>query len=302
MMTVLFKEAGASEVTDSGVNQSSIRTCTDDLVVGIDKKQGNRILLHVDQSTDATVALPCSVFSSHSEVDIHYDLADCGIYLCSPDVLARFQDEFDFLEIRRDFIDISVAEEEEGLQNKIYAHFLGRSEYAARVSDFATYAAISKDLLQRWCYPVVPDNLPSGYKKAYRYSMQRHYMYFEQKNGKTQLGRSASIRGTGIMGANCAVGDESRIEQSVVGHNCKVGSGVTMLGSILWDNVQVEDGATIVQSILADRAVVKEGAVLNRGCVVGAGCVIGKGMVIPEFSRVTLKEEEEDDFGERRRR
>ena len=298
IMTILFKQVGASQVTElGGVNQSSIRSCTDDLVVGIDSKQGNRILLYDDKSSAGSVALPCSFFGAHSEVDIRCDLADCGIDLCSPDVLARFQDEFDYLKVRK-FVSDSVAEEEEGLQNKIFAHILDKNEYAARVVDLATYAAISRDLLQRWCYPVVPDNLPSGYKKSYRYSMQRHYMYFEQKNGKTQVGRGTIIRGTGMMGANCSVGDTCRIEQTVVGHGCKIGSGVTMLGTILWDKVQVEDSATVVQSILADGAIVKEGAVINRGCVIGAGCVVGKGTVIPEFTRITLEQEEDDDFGD----
>lgn len=298
IMTMLFKEVGAAEITDSGVNQSSIRTCTDDLVVGIDSNQENRILLYDDHCANGTAALPCSFFSAHAEVDIHCDLVDCGIDLCSPDVLARFQDEFDYSDIRRMFVANSVAEEEEGLQNKIYAHLLATSEYAARVSDFATYAAISRDLLQRWCYPVVPDNLPSGYKKAYRYSMQRHYMYFEQKNGKTRIGRGTMIRGSGMMGANCSVGDRCRIEQTVVGHHCHIGSDVTILGSILWDDVVIEDGAKIEQSIIANGAIVKEGAVLNRGCVIGAGCVIGKGMVISEFTRVTLEQDDDDDFGD----
>lgn len=122
MHTILFKQVGASELTDSGVNQSSIRTSTDDLVVGINPKQGNRILLYDDKPSNGTVEVPCSFFASHSELEIHYDLADCGIDLCSPDVLARFQDEFDYRDIRRHWVANSVAEEEEGLQNKIYAH------------------------------------------------------------------------------------------------------------------------------------------------------------------------------------
>ena len=301
IMTICLKPVGASEIAssdDNGIYHSSIRTCIEDLIVGLDAKQDNRILLYDNHPASGTVALPCSFFSAHSEIDIHSDLADCGIDLCSPDVLARFQDEFDYGDIRRDFVANSVAEEEEGLQNKIYAHILQKSEYAARVSDFATYAAISKDLLQRWCYPVVPDNLPTVYKKAYRYAMQRHYMYFEQKNGKTQVGRGTLIRGTGMMGAGCSVGDACRIEQTVVGHGCHIGSNVTMLGSIAWDNVKIESGTTIVQSILANGVVIKEGAVLNRGCVIGAGCVVGKGMVLPEFTRVTLEKDEEDDFGD----
>jgi translation initiation factor eIF-2B subunit epsilon len=300
IMTICLKPVGASEIQEGAqgtcVHHSSIRACTEDLVVGIDAQQDNRILLYDDHPTSATVALPCSFFSAHSEVDVHFDLMDCGIDLCSPDVLARFQDEFDYGDIRRHFVANSVAEEEEGLQNKIYAHILNKSEYAARVTDFATYAAVSRDVLRRWCWPIVPDNLPEGYKKAYRYVMQRHYMYYEQKNGKTQVGRGTIIRGTGMMGAGCSVGETCSIEQTVVGHGCQIGSKATILGSILWDNVEVESGVTIVESILANDVVIKEGAILHRGCVVGAGCIIGKGVVLPEFSRVTMEIDEEDDF------
>jgi translation initiation factor eIF-2B subunit epsilon len=309
IMTICLKPVGASQIVSPGngnddetvVHHSAIRTCTDDLVVGIDATQGNRILLFDDQPSSGTVALPCSFFTAHSQVDLRGDLVDCGIDLCSPDVLARFQDEFDYGDIRRHFVANSVAEEEEGLQNKIFAHILSKGEYAARVHDFSTYSAISKDLLQRWCYPVVPDNLPTAtgyYRKAYRYSMQRHFLYLEQKCGKTEVGRGTVIRGPGMMGARCFIGDGCRVEQTVVGHDCRIGSNVTALGSILWNNVTVEDGSTIIQALLAENVVIKEGAVLNRGCVIGAGCVIGNGVVLPEFTRVTMIRDDEDDFGD----
>jgi translation initiation factor eIF-2B subunit epsilon len=37
---------------------------------------------------------------------------------------------------------------------------------------------------------------------------------------------------------------------------------------------------------------------VNRGCIIGAGCVVGAGVVLPEFTRLTLAKEEEDDFGD----
>lgn len=123
-------------------------------------------------------------------------MLDTGIYICSPDVLARFSDEFDFLEISK-FISNIVAEEQEGLQNKIFASILKSNEYAARIHDLRTYHAVSRDLLKRWCYPIVPNNQPTGYDKIYRYEMQRHMMYVEQK-GKEKLGRCTSLKGPGM--------------------------------------------------------------------------------------------------------
>lgn len=160
-----------------------------------------RVFVYDNHASKTNATVPCSfVVQSQSPsannnnsrssggLVLRNDLLDTGIYLCSPDVLGRFEDEFDYLDICQDFISNSVAEEEEGLQTKIYAHVLWAEEaeegnnytvddkeesslastnsrhrnrsrlYAARAMDFASYHAISQDLLRRWAYPMVPDS------------------------------------------------------------------------------------------------------------------------------------------------
>lgn len=39
---------------------------------------------------------------------------------------------------------------------KIFTHEI-HSSYAARIDNFRSYDAISKDIIQRWTYPLVPD-------------------------------------------------------------------------------------------------------------------------------------------------
>jgi len=299
MMTLLLKEvAGWKSGTEPA--HSPLRPSQDDLVIGLDSSKENRILIYEDRSRAKNALIPCSFFSSHSQIDLRRDLLDCGIDICSPDVLARFSDEFDYRDIRREFVTNSVAEEEEGLQNKIYGHLLGSHEYAARVHDFATYAAISRDLLLRWCYPVVPENLPSGYERDYRYALQRHYVYREQKKGRTMIGRSTTLTGPSIVGSHCTVGEYCTIESTVLGHECQIGSRVTLTGCHLWGNVIVEEGARVQQSILAEGVIIRAGATVGAGCVIGRDCVIGKNVVVPQFSRITLKEDTdgEDDFSD----
>jgi translation initiation factor eIF-2B subunit epsilon len=297
MMTLLMKEVGGWK-SEPRTMYSSLRSAQDDLVIGFDPSSENRILVYEDRNLSKSSSVPCSFFTSHSQIDLHCDLLDCGIDICSPDVLARFSDEFDYRDIRREFVNNSVAEEEEGLQNKIFVHMLRDHEYAARVHDFATYAAVSQDLLQRWCYPVVPDNLPSGYERDYRYALQRHYVYREMKRGRTKIGRSAVLKGPTLIGSHCSIADDCVIEATVMGHNCKIGAKVTLQNCHLWDNVVVEEGATVDQSILAQDVVIRAGAKIGKGCLIGRGCIIGKDVVLPDFTRITLKEDndgEEDD-------
>lgn len=101
------------------------------------------------------------MFSERDAVAVRADLADVGIYICAPEVLVLFSDNFDFQHIQRDFIRGVLSEEELG--NKLFVHML-QNEYAAHVANMRAYAAISRDILNRWAYPLCPDSnlLPSA--------------------------------------------------------------------------------------------------------------------------------------------
>ncbi len=46
---------------------------------------------------------------------------------------------------------------EEELGSKLYVHEVPRGEYAAHVHNLRSYDAVSRDILQRWAFPLVPD-------------------------------------------------------------------------------------------------------------------------------------------------
>lgn len=299
IMTVLIKQVGgwSFEEATSKYQASSLRSMNDDLLVALNSENpaGGRILVYDSNAAKTGVSVPTSFFASNAQIEVRNDMLDTGIYICSPDVLARFSDEFDYLHISK-FISNSVAEEEEGLQSKIYASILKPNEYAARIHDPRTYHAVSRDLLRRWCYPIVPDNLPSGYDKKYRYQMQRHMMYIEQK-GKTKVGRSTVLKGPGMLGSESKIGANCRIEQSVIGNNCNIGSYAIIKNSHLWESVVVEDGAEISEAIVCNQCIIKKGAKIPKGCIIASGCIIGENVELPPFTRITLDRcNDDDDF------
>lgn len=59
----------------------------------------------------------------------------------------------------------------------------------------------------------------------------------------------------------------------------------------------IEDNVTITESILCSDCVIKKGAVIPKGCIIGKGCVIGTNVTLPQFSRITLyQNDDEDEF------
>jgi translation initiation factor eIF-2B subunit epsilon len=268
---------------------------------------------------------------------LRQDLYDTGIYVCSPDILGKFEDEFDYLHIEEDFIANSVSEEEEGLQTRIHAHVVDPSNgnsrcYAAKITDFASYHAVSRDLLHRWAHPMVPDNRlvlqqqqharhhqlyklvvdhtartlslplervsssspPDRTTKTTTTTTVNGYQYKESRD-PSRVGRSSICQGPGMTGGLGTIGEDCVVHRCVLGDNVRVGSGCHVTNSHVWDHVVIEDDVTIVSSVIANHVVIRKGAVLPRGCVVGEGCVIGAGVTLKEFTRVTLVQEEDDD-------
>lgn len=81
-------------------------------------------------------------------------IKDCFIDICSPEVLLLFTDNFDYQQLRRDFVKGLLSDEVMGY--KIFTYAI-HSEYAARIDTFRSYDAVSKDILHRWTYLIVPD-------------------------------------------------------------------------------------------------------------------------------------------------
>jgi mannose-1-phosphate guanylyltransferase len=74
--------------------------------------------------------------------------------------------------------------------------------------------------------------------------------------------------------------------QTVLGRNCSVGTDSRVERSVLHDRVLVGADAAVVESVLGERVRVGEHARLEPGAVVGAGASIGEGAVVGERARL----------------
>jgi mannose-1-phosphate guanylyltransferase len=74
--------------------------------------------------------------------------------------------------------------------------------------------------------------------------------------------------------------------QSVLGRNCSVGTDARVERSVLHDRVIVGADAAVVESVLAERVRVGGRARVEPGAVVGAGAVIGENAVVGQSARL----------------
>lgn len=110
---------------------------------------------------------------------------------------------------------------------------------------YLTYLLLdcSKDLLNRWVYPLVPDSFqPEANPTSYK----RNHLYLHRD---VILSRSCILDTAVLIGSGCRVGveggGETRITRSTIGKNCIIGAGVCLEDVYLWDAVQVGDNVKI---------------------------------------------------------
>lgn len=176
-MTVIYKKVGSDYRTGNEV------------VVAIDK-DSKRLLFHQRLNPvhkERNFSFPLEIFLVNSDVAIRHDLMDPQIAICAPSVLPLFADNFDF-ESRDDFVR-GLLINEEILASSIYVAELESEEYAAKVHNWQTYQMVSKDVVNRWAYPLVPD---MGVSCLYQnYIFYRNNIY---RSSDLQLARGAVLK------------------------------------------------------------------------------------------------------------
>ena len=208
------------------------------------------------------------ILKEHVEVEVREDLIDCGIDVCTPEVLAQYTDNFDWQMPRRGFL-YGILKDYETNQLTIHTHITSHG-YAARVKNLQSYDAVSRDVVSRWTYPLCPDvNMITD--QSYR--LERGNIY---KEDGVVLARSSVVGRKSVLGRATSVGDGSTISNCVIGRRCVIGKRVRIHGAHIWDDARIGDDTVI------DKAVIANEASIGRQCHVQAGALISFGVTIAD--------------------
>lgn len=266
-----------------------------DLVVQKDPETQQIISYEGETRKKSYVTIECaSAFFSSSQVEVRDDLIDCYIDICAPEVLALFQDNFDYQNLRRDFVGGVLSEEELG--NKIFAYELASGvEYAARIHNPRSYDAISRDVWSHWVWPIEVGQSRAFTSRAHSCGIVRRGVQDCMRDAGVSASRSVHIGSDCQIGEGTAIEDNAKITASFIGRNCVIGKDVELRLCHLLDGVSIADNAKIFSSVLSDKVQVGENSVVSEGCLVGSNVVIGKDHVVPAFSRISMIRQVHDD-------
>ncbi|KAI3902222.1 hypothetical protein MKW92_043916 [Papaver armeniacum] len=280
IMTMVIKKPKPSRTElVLGVDGNS-KTSKDGLVMGIDRS--TKELLHYGVNVFTEAYTPGKEFLlDNPDFEVHNEQEDCCIDVCSPEVLSLFADNVKYQHLRRHLVKGLLDDDVMGY--KLFTYEIHPSRYAARVDDLKSYDTISKDVIQRWTYPFVPD-VQFSTKCAIKQGSDGIF-----KGSDVQISSSAHVGPDTYVGNGTSIGDFSKISNSVIGKGCCIGSNVKIENSYIWDNVTVQNGCQLNNAFVCDGVVIKSGVVLEPGVVLSFKVVVGaKSRIIPANSKVSL--------------
>ena len=229
------------------------------------------------------------LLSTHGEIEVREDLIDCYIDICTPDVLGLWSDNFDYQSVRTSFL-FGVLKDYELNGKTIHTHIL-REHYATRLRSLKAYDAVSKDIVNRWTYPLCPD---SNLLKGQTYHLVRGKIYEEEG---VMLARSSVLKRRTVVGRQTSIGDGSVVGDSILGRGCQIGRNVTISGSYIWDDVVVGDGSMIRQAVIANEAVIGRNCLVEPGALISYGVRISDNKTVSGTSRITRAKRNNRDVG-----
>lgn len=280
IMTMVVKESGSKHPT---------KTRGDSSVFVLDAVTSECLYYEpVTGYPQTTVAhVPRDILASHPEIEIRNDLIDCCIDVCSVEVPSLFQDNFDYLDIRRDFVYGILTSD---LLMKSIHCFVAKDGYAARAKDTKSYDSVSKDILSRWTFPLVPDdNHPGGH--IYEHLRGNRYI---AKDNSVVLARTCKIGNNTLIGSSTHIHDNVEITESVIGQNCVIGAGTVIRRSYIFDGTIIGSQCVIEQSIIGTKVNIKNGTQVHKGSLIGDGVIVGPSAILGPFERLSKRRDVSD--------
>lgn len=281
IMTMVLREAGSEHRTKS----------TGRRPVFVIDPEADRCIHYEEinhrEKNDRYVRLTPEMLTTHSQLEIRKDLIDCYVDICTPEVLSLWSDNFDYQSVRQGFLSEVLKDYE--LNGKTIHTYIVADQYAARVQSLRAYDAVTKDVMNRWTYPLCPDsNLVTG--QSYRFG--KGEICLEQG---VKLASTSTVKSRCVIGEETSVGENSIVGDSVLGRRCQIGNDVVIESSYIWDDVVVGDGSSIRQAIVAGGVEIGRNCEIERGALISFGVRLAESTTIFANSKIARDTSEEQD-------
>ena len=218
---------------------------------------------------------------------VRSDLFETGIEICSNDFLNIINDNFEIKNVR-DFIKNILVNEI--YLNTFYVYDLGKELYCGMIRNIESYLNVNFEILNRWGYPIVIDNIDISNKLKINLKQTRFSIYCHKDTSSENYNKAKLISEVVILDKENYVGKDSQLQKCILCKDVKIGKKCVLQNCIIFKGTEIEDEVVITNSIIGNNCLIKKGVKVISS-------VLGKNITQEKDSiqnRIFKEEEDEE--------
>ena len=186
------------------------------------------------------------------------DLFETGVDICSPKFLEQMTEKEKFdLQSVKDTIGQILSDEI--YEDTFYLQELNEDSYCGLIRNVESYLKVNFEILNRWAYPIVIDNIDMSNKLDINLKQLRLSLYSDKETNSENFRKAELFKEVAILNKENIVGKESKLKKCVLCKNVQIGEKCELDNCIIFSGTNIENGVIIKNSIIGKDCNIKSG-------------------------------------------
>ena len=186
------------------------------------------------------------------------DLFETGVDICSPKFLEQMTEKEKFdLQSVKDTIGQILSDEI--YEDTFYLQELNEDSYCGLIRNVESYLKVSFEILNRWAYPIVIDNIDMSNKLEINLKQLKLSLYSDKETNSENFRKAELFKEVVILNKENIVGKESKLKKCVLCKNVQIGQKCELDNCIIFPGTIIENDVIIKNSIIGKDCQIKSG-------------------------------------------
>ena len=186
------------------------------------------------------------------------DLFETGVDICSPKFLEQMTEKEKFdLQSVKDTIGQILSDEI--YEDTFYLQKLNEDSYCGLIRNVESYLKVNFEILNRWAYPIVIDNIDMSNKLEINLKQLKLSLYSDKETNSENFRKAELFKEVVILNKENIVGKESKLKKCVLCKNVQIGQKCELDNCIIFPGTIVENDVIIKNSIIGKDCQIKSG-------------------------------------------
>ena len=205
---------------------------------------------------------------------IRSDLFETGVEICSTTLLEQMteNEKFDLQSIR-DYIGQILSDEI--YTDTFYLHELGEDAYCGLIRNVESYLKVNFEILNRWAYPIVIDNIDLSNKLKINLKQIRYGLFSDKEANAENFNKAELFSEVVILNKENMIEKESKLKKCVLCKDVKIGEKCDLYNCIIFKGTKIENNVIIKNSIIGKNCYIKSGVKIISS-VIGSNVELNK--------------------------